>query len=63
MTALKAQAAAPDPADGTRHLELLGWAFTHQLTQEAYRRSTGEDAAPLLDRYRGWVEENLTGSA
>ena len=25
------------------HMEALGWAFTHAPTQEAYRRSTGED--------------------
>ncbi|MBB5041883.1 hypothetical protein HNQ66_001266 [Shinella fusca] len=45
------------------HMEALGWAFTHTPTQEAYRRSTGEDAAPVLERYRQWVKENVIGSA
>lgn len=44
------------------HMEALGWAFTHAPTQEAYRRSTGEDAALVLERYRQWVEENVVGS-
>ena len=45
------------------HLEALGWAFTHGPTQEAYRRSTGEDIAPALARYRQWLEENIIGRA
>lgn len=49
------------PELDTSHLEALGWAFTHAPTQEAYRRSTGEDVAPLLERYRQWVEENVVG--
>lgn len=43
------------------HLTALGWAFLDQRTREAYRRSTGEDIAPALDRYREWVEENVVG--
>lgn len=45
------------------HLKALVWAFTHTPTQEAYRRSTGEDIAPALNRYRQWLEENITGRA
>ena len=44
-------------------LDLLGWAMTHEPTREAYRRSTDEDIAPTLDRYREWVEENVIGRA
>lgn len=40
---------------------LWGWAFVHGPTREAYRRSTGEDVGPAIDRYREWVEENLVG--
>ncbi len=43
------------------HRAALGWAVTHKPTMEAYRRSTGEDIAPALDRYRAWVEENVIG--
>ncbi len=50
--------AAEMPVD---HVSKLGWAFTHGPTREAYRRSTGEDVAPALDRYREWVEENVVG--
>ena len=39
----------------------IGWAFLHSPTREAYRRSTGEDIAPALDRYREWLEENIVG--
>lgn len=49
-------------AHSVQHMEVLGWAFTHAPTQEAYRRSTGEDVAPALRRYREWVEENVVGS-
>lgn len=60
---IPAKAAAPaDPTEHTRHLEALGWAFTDPPTREAYRRCTGEDIAPTLDRYREWAEENLIGS-
>lgn len=48
-------------APSAAHMEALGWAFTHAATQEAYRRSTGEDLAPALYRYRQWLEENLIG--
>ncbi|OQP86027.1 hypothetical protein BTR14_13165 [Rhizobium rhizosphaerae] len=51
----------PQEAAATREAA-LGWAMTHQPTRQAYRRCTGEDAGPTLDRYREWVEENLTGS-
>lgn len=44
------------------HQAALAWAFTHSPTREAYRRSTGEDISPALDRYRTWVEENLVGT-
>lgn len=50
-------------APSTAHMEALGWAFTHPPTQEAYRRSTGEDIAPALRRYQAWIEENLTGAS
>lgn len=43
------------------YLATLGWAVTHAPTIEAYRRSTGEDIAPALDRYREWLEENVIG--
>lgn len=58
-TAQTVHTAAAD--ESTQHMEALGWAFTHPPTQEAYRRSTGEDAAPVLERYRRWIEENLIG--
>lgn len=45
------------------HLAAMGWAITHKPTVEAYRRSTGEDISPALDRYREWVEENVIGTA
>ncbi|MGX1256622.1 hypothetical protein [Sinorhizobium fredii] len=44
-----------------QHCAALGWAFLHEPTREAFRRSTGEDVAPALDRYREWVEENFIG--
>lgn len=43
------------------HCVALGWAIQHDPTREAYRRSTGEDIAPALDRYREWLEQNLVG--
>jgi hypothetical protein len=52
-----------DLIDQTRHLEALGWAFTHAETREAYRRATGEDITPSLDRYRRWLEQSLLGGA
>ncbi|MGO4439617.1 hypothetical protein [Rhizobium sp. RAF56] len=57
MTATK----PADLIDQMRHLETLGWAFTHAEARDAYRRATGEDITPSLDRYRGWLEENLLG--
>ncbi|WOS62162.1 hypothetical protein [Sinorhizobium fredii] len=44
-----------------KHHAALGWAFLHQPTREAFRRSTGEDIAPALDRYRQWLEANVIG--
>lgn len=44
-----------------QHLAALGWAIQHAATREAYKRSTGEDISPALDRYRRWVEENFIG--
>ncbi|MEY9168256.1 hypothetical protein ABIE78_006375 [Sinorhizobium fredii] len=44
-----------------KHLAALGWAIIHNSTREAFRRSTGEDIAPALDRYRQWLEQNITG--
>ncbi|GEC30523.1 hypothetical protein N181_09780 [Sinorhizobium fredii USDA 205] len=44
-----------------QHCATLGWAFLHKPTREAFRRSTGENIAPALERYREWVEENLVG--
>lgn len=44
-----------------QHLAALGWAVSHQPTREAYRRSTGEDIGPVVDRYREWLEENVIG--
>ncbi|THK34667.1 hypothetical protein EHS39_28810 [Ensifer sp. MPMI2T] len=45
-----------------KHLAALGWAVIHPRTREAFRRSTGEDIAPALDRYREWLEANLIGN-
>lgn len=44
-------------------LDILGWAVTDKPTQEAYRKCTGEDAAPALDRYVAWARENIIGDA
>ncbi|WP_042778952.1 hypothetical protein [Sinorhizobium fredii] len=44
------------------HCVALGWAFLHKPTREAFRRSTGEDIGPALDRYREWLEENIIGT-
>jgi hypothetical protein len=43
------------------YFALLGWAIQHKATLEAYRRSTGEDVGPVLERYRLWCEENVIG--
>lgn len=62
MTRPLPTAAEPEPiAEWSAGMGALGWAFTHPPTREAYRRSTGEDIAPALDRYREWVEENIIG--
>jgi hypothetical protein len=37
--------------------------MSHQPTREAYRRCTGEDVGPTLDRYQAWLEENIIGEA
>ncbi|MEY9780346.1 hypothetical protein [Sinorhizobium fredii] len=44
-----------------QHHAVLGWAIQHAPTREAYRRSTGEDISPAIDRYREWLEENIIG--
>lgn len=41
----------------------LAWAVTHAPTREAYRRSTGENIGPALDRYVDWLRENIIGPA
>ncbi len=50
--------AAPDE----QRLATIGWAMAHQPTRDAYRRCTGEDMGPALDRYRAWLEENIIGA-
>ncbi|MBB3610978.1 hypothetical protein [Rhizobium sp. BK602] len=42
-------------------LAAIGWAMTHKPTQDAYRRSTGDDVGPALDRYQVWLAENIIG--
>lgn len=44
-----------------RQFEIIGWAMLHAPTREAYRRSTGEDVGPALDRYQVWLAENIVG--
>lgn len=44
-----------------RQLASIGWAVMHEPTREAYRRCTGEDAGPVLVRYRAWLAENILG--
>ena len=51
------------PAVDYRTLDILGWAVTDKPTQEAYRKCTGEDAGPVLDRYVAWARENIIGDA
>ncbi|RSC36411.1 hypothetical protein EGT36_03260 [Agrobacterium sp. FDAARGOS_525] len=51
------------PAADYRTLDILGWAVTDKQTQEAYRKCTGEDAGPVLDRYVSWARENIIGGA
>ena len=41
--------------------ESMAWAIQHQPTREAYRKCTGEDAGPVLDRYVAWAQENIIG--
>lgn len=43
--------------------DILGWAVADKATQEAYRKCTGEDASPVLDRYVAWAQENIIGGA
>lgn len=50
-------------AGGESRLASVGWAMFHQATREAYRRCTGEDVGPALDRYRAWLEENIIGDS
>lgn len=45
-----------------KHAAALGWALQHEPTRRAYRLSTGEDVAPIIDRYLAWLCENLIGS-
>lgn len=51
------------PVTDYRTLDILGWAVTDKPTQEAYRKCTGEDAGPVLDRYVAWARENIIGDA
>ena len=44
-------------------LDILGWAVADKATQEAYRKCTGEDAGPVLERYVAWAQENIIGDA
>lgn len=46
-----------------RALDILGWAVADKPTQEAYRKCTGENAGPVLDRYVAWARENIIGDA
>jgi hypothetical protein len=48
---------------GESHQAAIGWAVLHHPTREAFRRATGEDISPVLDRYRCWLEENVIGPA
>ncbi len=41
--------------------DALLWAVYDRPTREAYRKCTGEDAGPVLDRYVGWAKENIIG--
>lgn len=52
-----------EPAERERQLASMGWAMCHQPTREAYRRCTGEDVGPALDRYQAWLEENIIGTS
>ncbi|RWX74448.1 hypothetical protein EPK99_25015 [Neorhizobium lilium] len=45
-----------------RLFEIIGWAMTHAPTREAYRRCSGEDIGPALDRYQAWLKENILGT-
>lgn len=49
------------PHREAQQLQAIGWAVTHAPTREAYRRCTGEDAGPILDRYLHWCRDNLIG--
>ena len=41
--------------------DALLWAIYDRPTREAYRKCTGEDAGPVLDRYVAWAQENIIG--
>ncbi|KQY49250.1 hypothetical protein ASD46_25220 [Rhizobium sp. Root491] len=43
--------------------DALLWAIYDRPTREAYRKCTGEDAGPFLDRYVAWAQENIIGDA
>ncbi|CVI14821.1 hypothetical protein AGR1A_Cc20099 [Agrobacterium fabacearum CFBP 5771] len=43
--------------------DALLWAIHDHPTREAYRKCTGEDAGPVLDRYVAWAQENIIGGA
>lgn len=49
----------PPPVDA----DALLWAIQDRPTREAYRKCTGEDAGPVLDRYVAWAQENIIGDA
>ena len=49
----------PVPVDA----DALLWAIQDRPTREAYRKCTGEDAGPVLDRYVAWAQENIIGDA
>lgn len=49
----------PLPVDA----DALLWAIYDRPTREAYRKCTGEDAGPVLDRYVAWAQENIIGEA
>jgi hypothetical protein len=52
---------AAAPVD-ERRFAAIGWAVTHAPTREAFRRCTGVDAGPVLDRFNAWLAENVIGN-
>lgn len=56
----------PNPEEGYPlpvNADALLWAISDRPTREAYRKCTGEDASPVLDRYVAWAQENIIGDA